>query len=388
MITEMFKQIDYENLKKVMHYYNSLNIYNFNELKQEYDIQFCNDIDMMDNLNLWSRNKEYLFKLFGNKLKITLELNDISHSSTSIDQDSFYNFLKIFEKLNIGIYNLLKNKLSIREIINNSMEKDLTYMGTVLEKGSKISKNLKYYESDAILLEYEQNLLSLLIQSVKTKGTLVLSIDPLDYITMSCNASNWISCHHPNHEYGLGCMSYITDNTTVIAYVTTPTKVEINYKNEYNDTKESFYFYNKIWRQIVHFHPTLNYCIQMRQYPQINIPIRKELTEILKDLLEKYNKCDYHGKIFNTNHINIEKIINYNPNLEYHYHYNDVIEQSFSQGIIVIPETETSVNHFIDNMKENPIYTGEIFYEADGSGRSSEDYEVYNFADRKFIFNC
>lgn len=87
--------------------------------------------------------------------------------------------------------------------------------------------------------------------------SLVLSINPLDFLTMSCGTS-WDSCMYPNGDYSTGTLPYATGRDTVIGFLvkTEDYEVEIERSN----------WSNKIWRQIMYLTDD-NFIISQNPYP-------------------------------------------------------------------------------------------------------------------------
>ena len=87
--------------------------------------------------------------------------------------------------------------------------------------------------------------------------SLVLSINPLDFLTMSCGTS-WDSCMYPNGDYSTGTLPYATGRDTVIGFLvkTEDYAVEIERSN----------WSNKIWRQIMYLTDD-NFIISQNPYP-------------------------------------------------------------------------------------------------------------------------
>ena len=87
--------------------------------------------------------------------------------------------------------------------------------------------------------------------------SLVLSINPLDFLTMSCGTS-WDSCMYPTGEYSTGTLPYATGKDTVIGFLvnTDDYEVEIERSN----------WSNKIWRQIMYVTDD-NFIISQNPYP-------------------------------------------------------------------------------------------------------------------------
>lgn len=88
----------------------------------------------------------------------------------------------------------------------------------------------------------------------------VISLNPLDYLTMS-NGNSWTSCHRitGSNGYGAmcasGCMSYLLDDVSIITYVV-------------DNILEPIHDIGKIYRQMYYFENDL--FIQSRLYPQGN----------------------------------------------------------------------------------------------------------------------
>lgn len=94
-----------------------------------------------------------------------------------------------------------------------------------------------------------------LVSGLKRKLQFVISLNPLDYFTMSVGV-NWRSCHHiDGGQWRGGCMSYMLDKTSMITYVIPTLEGDIH------ETP-------KIYRQMYHYKNNL--FVQNRLYPQGN----------------------------------------------------------------------------------------------------------------------
>lgn len=87
--------------------------------------------------------------------------------------------------------------------------------------------------------------------------SLVLSINPLDFLTMSCGTS-WDSCMYPTGEYSTGTLPYATGKDTVIGFL-------VNTR-DYEAEIERSNWSNKIWRQIMYITDD-NFIISQNPYP-------------------------------------------------------------------------------------------------------------------------
>lgn len=217
------------------------------------------NVDLTWHLKQWAKNKAHLFKLLGNKLKVEKEVDSVLSKSTMME---FYREFaaEALENQNkyILAYQFL-SQLEIEEIATNSMMYNKTFFDAEFKVGAKVSRIFaklvnKNYVHDI------QTKYSMFLQKLKAKGKAVVSIDPIDYLTMSENKSGWRSCHALDGEYRTGTLAYMVDESTMIGYVKTSEDVVIN-----NDKLVPYS--NKTWRQVVVVNKGLDFSIQGRQYP-------------------------------------------------------------------------------------------------------------------------
>lgn len=131
------------------------------------------------------------------------------------------------------------------------IEKDKEIFTFTLREGERANKAFKRL---ARLVNLPQNIMnlfeqleiarSMLIQTSKMNATLVLSIDPEDFLTASDNSLNWDSCFSLTNgdSYKNGPYSAMVSPDLAIAYIESD-KPFIPNKNRPEDT-----FSNKIWR--------------------------------------------------------------------------------------------------------------------------------------------
>lgn len=119
---------------------------------------------------------------------------------------------------------------------------------TVEENGTTIQKTT--YPYDKVFAEYAD-----LVSNLKRKMQFVISLNPLDYLTMS-NGINWKSCHNIHDGcYKAGTISYMLDTTSIITFAV----------KEINDDIHKI---PKVYRQMYHYSDNL--FVQSRLYPQGN----------------------------------------------------------------------------------------------------------------------
>ena len=106
------------------------------------------------------------------------------------------------------------------------------------------------YPYNKVFAEYAD-----MVSDLKRKMQFIISLNPLDYLTMS-NGVNWKSCHNIlDGCYKAGTISYMLDATSIITFVVQ----EIN-----NDIHKI----PKVYRQMYHYKNNL--FVQSRLYPQGN----------------------------------------------------------------------------------------------------------------------
>lgn len=115
-------------------------------------------------------------------------------------------------------------------------------------------------------------------QSTKFKGTLCLSIHPMDYITMSDTPYGWTSCMSwgDNGEYKRGTMEMLSSPMCVVAYLKGSEELED-------------YWNGKIWREL--FMVTPEIILGVKGYPYHHEIIEDYIMNWLRELAE--NNCGW-----------------------------------------------------------------------------------------------
>lgn len=116
-----------------------------------------------------------------------------------------------------------------------------------------------------------------LVSALKRNMDFVISVNPLDYLTMSFGVS-WNSCHNiSGGGFQGGCMSYMLDSTSIITYVV-------------NDIKEDEKIHNipKYYRQMIHYSNGM--FMQNRLYPQENDGATNLYEKFRGFVMEEFNE--------------------------------------------------------------------------------------------------
>lgn len=272
---EMLSQVNIEGLERLI-----LHLSNFDENSR---------INIREHLNNWAKNKSHLYLAFGNKLKLEKEV-ELDFSGDSAYVKGLIS--KFYQEITQAKVKRFLKSCSNAEVIMNCLNRNVSFENVKFRAGDKISKcigkildlyDITPAEKDSILIKF-----SMLIQSVKVKGSAVLSIDPVDYITMSENNSNWESCHSMSGCYRTGPFAYLQDASTAISYA----KPKDDCVFTYGDGKTLAYS-NKNWRQIVLFSKELKYATQLRQYPYTSQANQSTVANIVMNVLNAKSGLNY-----------------------------------------------------------------------------------------------
>ena len=272
---EMLSQVDVEGLEQLILHLSHLNA----------DLR----IDIREHLNNWAKNKSHLYLAFGKKLKLEKEI-ELDFSGNSNYVKSLIS--KFYQEITQAKVKRFLKSCSNAEVVMNCLNRNVSFENVKFRAGDKISKcigkildlyDITPAEKDSVLIKF-----SMLIQGVKAKGSAVLSIDPVDYITMSENNSNWESCHSMSGCFRTGPFAYLQDSSTTISYV----KPKDDCIFTYGDGKTLTYS-NKNWRQIVLFSKELKYATQLRQYPYTSQANQSTVASIVMNILNAKSGLDY-----------------------------------------------------------------------------------------------
>jgi len=150
-----------------------------------------------------------------------------------------------------------------------------------LNKGCKVSKALnslgKLFHLNPDDYEAFRVAHSICLNEKKLSGTLILSIHPLDYMTMSDNNNNWGSCMSwtDHGEYRLGTVEMMNSPMVVEAYMASSSDYEPCFGVTWN---------NKRWRELFVVEP--NAILGIKGYPFWNRGLEKEAIRFIQQLAQ------------------------------------------------------------------------------------------------------
>lgn len=178
----------------------------------------------------------------------------------------------------------------------------------LVNKGAKISKLLgklaKFFELSETKYEEFRIAHSQFLNQDTIKGTLCLSIHPMDYVTMSDNDSGWDSCMNWQNEgdYRIGTVEMMNSPCILIAYLRAKEDMEFGWGDKLS------HWNNKKWRQL--YIITKDLISDIRQYPWHNDELNGLCMKWIKDLAtanlgwEYSNLCTYFNNFRDANYNN------------------------------------------------------------------------------------
>jgi hypothetical protein len=264
----------------------------------------------------WSYNKIKLYKLLGNSFTYSKPFKHEEPYSQMADNfekliySTYGNFtddLKqywIWEKCPDAIgsrvcYQILSPSAYAKNEVDENIVLDFlpNKKKVVLSKGMKpikaLYKYLKYVDYDD-MEAYEQFRLehSRVLNTKTIQGELVISIHPMDFMTMSDNSYNWSSCMNWTEGdnggcYKIGSEEMMFSNCVVCCYL--KTKEPFYFNNSLKDADHAWT--NKKWRQL--FYITKDIIVSGKSYPYVNEEITTELLETLRNLAKENLQWEY-----------------------------------------------------------------------------------------------
>lgn len=253
------------------------------------DMSVANFSDILES-NKLSKSKFYE-KMEDGRLIIPVELEQ--------DREALDHLISKFTRsLGFGLYNIVNDNFSYEEIVENRLSEnkriekyDLDFgQGMKFSKAMmKLMEKMKYshLNREKVINDY-----SLVLNEKKLKGILVLSVNPIDFLTMSWS-DTWSSCLSAGGEYESGALAYAVDEDTVLAFFISSKDKEELVANRY---------VNKKWRKVL---VTSNQegkesVLASRGYPYDGPMLTDEAVKHLSILLYERNMVRYdYEKVYN-----------------------------------------------------------------------------------------
>ena len=195
----------------------------------------------------------------------------------TFDSPSIRKSIEIYMNDSIGEYGGIKLKLKNGKTLQipNNMKP--------IRALSKIINAFSACSSTELKEEFElfRQAHSLWLNEKKLTGSLVISIHPLDFITMSDNDSGWQSCMNWREKgcYRIGTVEMMNSNNVVCTYF------KSNSHSFFFDPKDNSVFWNnKKWRQL--FYVTKDIICGGKSYPYTNKEMSLTILNKLRELAQ------------------------------------------------------------------------------------------------------
>lgn len=312
----------------------------------------CGRPQIERSLSAWNKNKRTLLRAFGGQLRYSIPIEiekdefAVRQNINKVNNRNLFNaeladFLQ--EQHNIPTWKRLYVKKMFlsgnifKGCIQTLPEEGLELFGRKFKNGTKTIKaigQIVKLSGYPHLDQFEQwrNQMSNITSTKKIKTNLVISIHPLDFLSLSDNNCSWHSCYSllRNNMHKEATISHMNSNCAAVAYLESSTPFEV----------DGFRIPNKSYRQLIYIHKDI--ICAGRSYPFENKEVTKKIIDTTQELVytnlkwtyqypfQKYqdmksyydNEYFLHNK-YNHNNNNQHKICLY---LNYKTGYNDLIE--------------------------------------------------------------
>lgn len=277
--TEDFSYGDRAPLRKILQYWNTEKVNLYHLLNDS--LMYSENIEFEASENILNGYMNELLENSSFRRKINACINDaINENKISWGEYNSLSNLFFPDILVVNKYTGANRKIKFSDdfILN-------------MQQGMKITKILSklatYFNLDE---EYEEFRLkhSQILNTKKLSGELVFSIHPLDFMTMSDNASGWTSCMSwkENGCYRRGTVEMMNSSSVVVVYL----------KSHNKDMKlcDNYFWNNKKWRELFIVNP--DFITNIKGYPYIADNLTLKALEILTNLATKNWNATYEIK--------------------------------------------------------------------------------------------
>ena len=297
-----------ENDKKTMENY--INLYSNSNTT-------CKNID--DVLREWADSKRTLYHTLGDKfivefpIEYSRPISDIADDcwKETVYQSKFNKFLSnlmsefwcattVDSMFIHNIDNMATNTINIEAPI--SVQHKLTQKTIVIQPGAKYFRTLHHLvkecggKYDNIFEEFRIRI-SQITNQRSLKGTMCISIHPMDFITMSDNSYGWDSCMKwvdDTGDYRMGTVEMMNSPIVVCAYL----KGSEPFNFGWNKNDEFTTWNNKKWRELFVVTPEL--ITEIKSYPYDNEEFTKAVMDTLLALSKENDDNEYDTEVYWT----------------------------------------------------------------------------------------
>lgn len=164
------------------------------------------------------------------------------------------------------------------------------------QEGSKVMRNIRKMADLLGVDGFEDfcNAHSQILNQKSVKGTLCLSIHPLDYMTMSDNCEGWSSCMSWENGgcYSTGTLEMLNSPSVVVAYLASDSR-NYNFRDAIARDGSVLSWNSKKWRTLVVVENDL--IAAVKSYPYQNDGLSAEVVTKLAKLMQDKCGVEYHS---------------------------------------------------------------------------------------------
>lgn len=273
-------------------------------------------IGLKEYLKYWAESKKKLYKLFGDKFQVEIPYSyektnrELNEDGDKLRRTTFHKEFSSFLLDNFNSddrFNIMAH-LHCADLLlcDNKVTKLIEFESPKTGKKVKITAGTKamrayakfaehFNEVKEIYDEYFEEFRlvhSMILNDKIIHGTLVLSIHPFDFITMSDNGSNWSSCMNwtDNGCYHIGTIEMMNSNNVICAYLKGSEDwcFDLSSKKEKDKT---LMWNNKKWRQL--FYVTKDIIVSGKAYPYPKKETSIACLDKIKQLAEENVNWNY-----------------------------------------------------------------------------------------------
>ena len=263
-------------------------------------------------LQHWTDSKKKLYGLLGNQLQLEFPYNyekpqsQIEVELMALTEKS--KFIKLFSNFIYSEYlesaSHLRTLYNIPVLSGNKTTHEIKFKTQEMKKEKVLPKGMKVMRAFQTVMKecpeffkdakeaFEEFRIkhSLILNDKIVKGTMVLSIHPFDFITMSDNNSDWTSCMSWVNDgcYHVGTVEMMNSNNVICAYL--KSNVPFSFSKE-QPSNEYYQWNNKKWRQL--FYVTKDIAVGGKAYPFNNKEITLFALKKIIELAEKNKNWKY-----------------------------------------------------------------------------------------------
>lgn len=290
--------------KNLMNWYRRNYAYSDTMIGEEKSIDYI--------LRFWNQEKGLLYKLLGNKLmhseqvifsaskeELLEKMEDMIYRDTFVQKykDIVYregNEQSLDWEVRWGLSSLVNpDSLILNKYSGENIKHTFKSKTIAIQNGAKpmrlLAKIAAIYDLDD---EFEEFRLkhSQVLNTKELRGELVLSIHPLDFMTMSDNDSGWSSCMSWQDDgcYRRGTVEMMNSDSVLVAYL----KAE----KDMNITRD-YHWSNKKWRQLFIFTP--DFMTGIKAYPYRSDELSSKVLDIMGRLAKENLNINFENDIIN-----------------------------------------------------------------------------------------